>query len=677
MALGDGIRRNIASIDPSERALLRDALIALNHRFFPGTRNDSIPGGVSWWFKQDEIHQATHVHRGPEFLPWHRELVNRFEEMLRQIDPRLSLHYWDWTQDPRDIPNANLGGGATGTLNLFTPDFMGYGGSTRAPIGEPWLNAGYYVPGASLHRDATGNPADPPSMVVRSVSGAPASIAEDLDIVNAVDYAVMRRLLERVHNNMHGFVNMGGQHISFRDPFVFLLHSNVDRLFARWQTSAAHPERLDPATIYGSESDLDVLVDAHIQNLNHNLEPWSGGPSPTRPWAAPENQQVVKNYKHPSVVTPPRYEQSKYFHLERSRPLGAPRTAGALSSVVIPSTGGTITVYREDNDHLHELWTLPQGAGLGDLTKSANATFFAAGDPTIYLNSNTQLPIALYRGTDRHIHSLFWTSGGAGHDKLSESAGAPKAARDAVPAGYYTPATDTHHVIYRGRDGHLHVLFWIGIDSVRYEGQAMTTMASAPPAKGNPSAYVDTDHVVNVVVYRGEDDHIHSLFWATGGVGHDDLSDVAKAPEAAGDPVAYYVPSHVIHATNDIARFVNQVTYRSADGHLHELWWLGENPVQHWDLTEAAGAPPAASDPAASYSIGTNTKHVFYRSANGRLNEIWWFPGGGTPTHLDITQHALALSAVGKPTAFTVEGPNSQHVVYRGTDGEIHEIRWT
>ena len=132
MALGDGIRRNIASVDPTERALLRDALIKLNQRFFPGSRTDSIPGGVSWWFKQDEIHQATHVHNRPEFVPWHRELVNRLEEMLRQIDPRLSLHYWDWTQDPRAIPNANLSGGTTGTLNLFTPSFMGYGGASSA-----------------------------------------------------------------------------------------------------------------------------------------------------------------------------------------------------------------------------------------------------------------------------------------------------------------------------------------------------------------------------------------------------------------------------------------------------------------------------------------------------------------------------------------------------------------
>ena len=68
-----------------------------------------------------ELHQATHVHRGPEFLPWHRELTNRFEELLRQINPQLSLHYWDFRQDPRNIPNGNIGG----TVNLFDANFIG------------------------------------------------------------------------------------------------------------------------------------------------------------------------------------------------------------------------------------------------------------------------------------------------------------------------------------------------------------------------------------------------------------------------------------------------------------------------------------------------------------------------------------------------------------------------
>jgi hypothetical protein len=305
MALGDGIRRNIKDVDPSERALLRDAFKELNNRFFPGTRTDAVPGGVSLWFKQDEIHQATHVHHGPEFMPWHREIVNRLEQMLRQINLQLSLHYWDWTEDPRSLANANLGGGTTGTLNLFTPDFMGFGGTSLSPIGEPWLSAGYYVPGTPNDRDVTQNPADPPANVRRSV-GAGTTSPESL-IAYVGEFSVMRLQIEDSHDRAHGFVNMGGVHISFRDPFVFLLHSNVDRLFAFWQLDAAHPERLEPATIYGLESG--------DSGLNGNVEPWSTGHSVafgtdhfTRPWYAPENQGEPHNYKHPSIVNPPCYD---------------------------------------------------------------------------------------------------------------------------------------------------------------------------------------------------------------------------------------------------------------------------------------------------------------------------------------------------------------------------------
>ena len=305
MPLGDGIRRNIASVDPTERALLRDAFIELNSRYFPGSRTDPIPGGVSWWFKQDDIHQRTHVHGGPEFLPWHREIVNRLEEMLRAVDPRLSLHYWDWKQDPRSIPNANLGGGMTGVLNLFSNDFMGYGGSATQDVGEPWLTAGYYVPGAANYRSLSesdpvnNNPADPPRELPRSVNGSPASLVDENNVLSAGDYALMRTRLEVIHDAMHGFVAMGGRHTSFRDPFVFLLHSNVDRIFARWQTDPAFPTRLDPGAVYGSENG--------DSGLNGDIQPWSGGLT-VRPWAPPENLGVPKDYKDPSIAFPPCYD---------------------------------------------------------------------------------------------------------------------------------------------------------------------------------------------------------------------------------------------------------------------------------------------------------------------------------------------------------------------------------
>jgi hypothetical protein len=194
---------------------------------------------------------------------------------------------------------------------------MGYGGSTLDLIGEPWLSARYYVPGASPDRDSSNNPADPPNSVTRSIGdvvGSPAMITDDKTVLNQVDFVKMTNEIEPVHNRMHGFVFMGGAHISFRDPFVFLLHSNVDRLFARWQTDPGHPERLNPDTVYGTASgSLDVLV-----------EPWSTGHSFdqfgvehfTRPWFAPENEGVPHTYKDLSIVTPPRYD-TNYNKIER------------------------------------------------------------------------------------------------------------------------------------------------------------------------------------------------------------------------------------------------------------------------------------------------------------------------------------------------------------------------
>jgi hypothetical protein len=46
-----------------------------------------------------------------------------------------------------------------------------------------------------------------------------------------------RLALEGAHNSIHGYIggDIGAQHQAFEDPFVFLLHANVDRLFAMWQ----------------------------------------------------------------------------------------------------------------------------------------------------------------------------------------------------------------------------------------------------------------------------------------------------------------------------------------------------------------------------------------------------------------------------------------------------------
>lgn len=45
MALGDGIRRNIATFSQQERDRFGDAMIALNSRFYPGPKPTFRPAG--------------------------------------------------------------------------------------------------------------------------------------------------------------------------------------------------------------------------------------------------------------------------------------------------------------------------------------------------------------------------------------------------------------------------------------------------------------------------------------------------------------------------------------------------------------------------------------------------------------------------------------------------------
>jgi Common central domain of tyrosinase/von Willebrand factor type A domain len=288
MALGDGIRRNIAHVSQAERDRFIAAILKLDReRFFPD--------GVSYFDKQEDIHKNAHaggadVHGGPAFIPWHRELCNRFEALLREVDPDLSLHYWDWTVDPRSAPD-----GAGGTVNLFTAAFMGGIGN---PAGPPLDDFESTEPGhAHIWREVGAN--------VANADGTPA-IASDASIKNATDFADFHNNILGPHADAHGYIggSLADAHFSFHDPFVFLLHSNLDRLWAEWQTDPAHLSRLNSATAYGSFS--------AAPSINENIQPWAGdvgtGATPLRPWAPPDNMQLVKQYKDLSVVTPPCYD---------------------------------------------------------------------------------------------------------------------------------------------------------------------------------------------------------------------------------------------------------------------------------------------------------------------------------------------------------------------------------
>ncbi len=294
------VRRNIAHLTPAERQAFVDAVRQIDLLAYAD--------GVSYWDKQDQIHQGTHNHGGPSFIPWHRELCNRFEKLLQQVDPDVALHYWDWTQDPR-----NAADGQGGTVNLCTDQLMGTANGLVAGTLAP-LHHNDQLAGS---RDQTGNPADPPPAIRRNCPAGAPPLPADTTILQSADalpqaqqWQQFRQTLESAHDTAHTFFGPGSNifapHASFEDPFVFLLHANVDRLWAEWQTQPGQDWRLDPDLVYGVES-----TTADPEGILHNLQPWDGTVefgAPIPPWTGGSSAIEVKNCRHPSVVVPPCYD---------------------------------------------------------------------------------------------------------------------------------------------------------------------------------------------------------------------------------------------------------------------------------------------------------------------------------------------------------------------------------
>jgi tyrosinase len=131
-------RKNVKDLSPSERGKFVAALLKLKHT--PGKTDPSVSRydefvklhldafscGLRW-------QNAGAAHNSPLFLPWHREVLLKFEQSLRDVsgDAHLTIPYWDWT-DPAS------------TAAVFSPKFMG-------PDGDP--AAGYAVTAGPFAKD--------------------------------------------------------------------------------------------------------------------------------------------------------------------------------------------------------------------------------------------------------------------------------------------------------------------------------------------------------------------------------------------------------------------------------------------------------------------------------------------------------------------------------------------
>ena len=224
------------------------------------------------------------------------------------------------------------------------------------------------------------------------------------------------------------------------------------------------------------------------------------------------------------------------------------------------------------------------------------------------------------------------------HMQRSRQHNAPEAV--STPCGYLSPAPGMQNIVYRDARGRM-IELWRDAAGRTGTGNLTHAAHDAPAAAGDPYVYVESSTGTQVVLYRGLDGHVNSLYWATGDVGYDHLTSSVEAPKAAGNPVGYF---------EELQANLNHVIYRGVDGHLHELWWTGQQPVSHGDITQQAGAPDATGTPSALLDTARGEHIVTYRATDGHIHSAYW--STGPIGHENLSGFARAPRATGDPHAY-------------------------
>jgi uncharacterized protein with PIN domain len=264
------------------------------------------------------------------------------------------------------------------------------------------------------------------------------------------------------------------------------------------------------------------------------------------------------------------------------------------------------------------------------------------------------------------------------HNPIGQVTGAPVAA--GRPDAYAWEKDGTQHIVYRGTDNQIHEI-WSRrtvLNTKWAYGGALSSTVGAPAANSDPSGYVWESDGSQHIVYLGTDNQIHEIFqkdkglmgkkWEHGGA----ITSAAGAPAAAGKPYAYAWESDKSQ----------HIIYRGTDNNIHELWFEhGTFTSGSWKyggaINAKVSAPAAAGDPIGFAWEHDKTQHIVYLGVDGQIHELffrdgwvvsqWKYEGG-------LTGRLGAPNAVSNPSAYSWEHDGSQHIIYRAADNEIHEI---
>jgi tyrosinase len=230
------VRKNQRDLTVDERTAFVAAVKQLKETFHPGATISIYDEYVHHHMMAME---TLDIHVQTAFFPWHRYLVRAFELELQAIDPTVTIPYWDFTVDNQ--PDSSI----------WASDFMGGNGDpddgdavTDGPFqrgqwqllfGGPDLRRQF-----GLFSSHLPTPDDVlTSFLIEKYDSASWDTGSDVTRSYRNYMAGWNHPTgePEMHNRVHNWI--GGsmvQMASPNDPVFWLLHANLDRLWAEWES---------------------------------------------------------------------------------------------------------------------------------------------------------------------------------------------------------------------------------------------------------------------------------------------------------------------------------------------------------------------------------------------------------------------------------------------------------
>ncbi|MEM9895097.1 MAG: tyrosinase family protein [Bacteroidota bacterium] len=262
------VRKDGNTLDPPERDRFLSALVSLNQ--------------TGKFVDFQNMHTSLtdpEIHGRSSFLPWHRHYLLDLERSLQAIDPTVSLPYWRF--DLR-------------APNIFNPDFMGVPlGNGRLTFNNtnPLINWRVNLLGrrnVRVRRRPFFNTATSSSPRIRNNQARTIALGSTFNRFSFMEGDPH----SMAHVSFDGPINNPAT--APADPLFFMLHNNVDRLWAVWQSGNSQRYNSTFTSSYprqGTGRRNSTNLDLTVGNFTKDtMWPWDGDRSAPRPNTAPGGQ---------------------------------------------------------------------------------------------------------------------------------------------------------------------------------------------------------------------------------------------------------------------------------------------------------------------------------------------------------------------------------------------------